>query len=124
MSARFRLASSVLFWAPRILTLLFAVFLAMLALDVFEQPLGLRSTLAALLLHLIPTVVVLAFLAAAWRRPWVGAAVYLALGVLFLVATGGRAPWPTYAAITGTLSLIGALFLIDWLHRPRPLSPV
>jgi hypothetical protein len=123
VSASVRPSSSVLCWTPRVLTLLFAVFLAMLALDVFEQPLGLWGTLVALFLHLIPTVVVLAFLAAAWRRPWVGGAVYVALGVLFLVATGGRAPWPTYAAISGTLIVIGALFLLDWLHR-RPLLPV
>ena len=46
-----------------------------------------------------------------------GALLFTALGLLYLVAMGGRSPWATYLLIAGPLFLIAILFLIDWLYR-------
>lgn len=113
------MASPVLFWTPRILTLTFAAFLLMLAVDVFGGGLGFWGTLGALFLHLIPVVAVLALLAAAWRRSWIGAVAFVALGVLYFLATDGRLAWHNYAAISGTSFLLSGLFLADCVAAPR-----
>lgn len=79
-----------LFWTPRILGVVFALFISLFALDVFSEGNGFWRTAIALALHLIPTFVILAALAVAWRREWVGATFFPGLGVLYLVMTWGR----------------------------------
>src|ERR1035441_3495384 len=44
-----------LFWTPRIICILFACFVSIFALDVFQENHGFWNTLLALLIHLIPT---------------------------------------------------------------------
>jgi hypothetical protein len=63
----------LLFWTPRILCILFAVFLSLFALDVFDEHLGFWKTLLALAIHLIPTWIVLGAMMLASRWQWVGA---------------------------------------------------
>jgi hypothetical protein len=69
--------------------------------------------------HLIPTYLVLIALAVAWRWQQVGAAIFIALGLLYIVMAWGRFHWSVYAVISGPLLLIGALFLLDWRYRSR-----
>jgi hypothetical protein len=45
----------LLFWSPRVLTPIFAVFLSLFALDVFEEGYGFWDTVVALFMHLIPS---------------------------------------------------------------------
>jgi len=107
----------VLFWAPRILCIAFAVFLSMFALDVFGEGLGLWKTILALVMHLIPTWLVLIALAVSWRWEWIGAILFGALGVLFIVVFAARWTWQTYLLIPGPLFLVSVLFLMGWLYR-------
>ena len=107
----------LLFWAPRILCILFAVFVSLFALDVFGEGYGFWGTILALLIHLIPTGVILIVLAISWRWEWVGGILFIALGVLYMVMFRGRAHWSAYLVISGPLFLVGVLFLINWLYR-------
>jgi hypothetical protein len=109
----------VLFWTPRALCLLFAVFLSLFALDVFGEGRGPWGTLVALFMHLIPTWIVLIVLAISWHREWAGAILFAALGVRYLVMAWGRFHWSAYVVISGPLFLVGTLFLIDWLYQAR-----
>ena len=63
----------VLFWTPRVLCILFALFLCMFSLDVFEEGLGFWGTSLALMVHLIPVYIVIIALVIAWRWEWIGA---------------------------------------------------
>jgi hypothetical protein len=107
----------VVFWTPRILCLLFAVFISLFALDVFGEGYGFWETIFAFAMHLIPTAIVLVALAVAWRWEWVGAILFTALGVWYIVMTWKEFDWITYLLIAGPLFLIGALFLANWLYR-------
>jgi small-conductance mechanosensitive channel len=62
----------LLYWAPRALCIVIAVFISMFALDVFGGGKGFLETTLALLIHLIPTYVILILLAVSWRRVWIG----------------------------------------------------
>jgi hypothetical protein len=106
-----------LYWTPRALTLLFAVFISIFALDVFNEHYRLPQLLVALGMHLVPTALVLAALAVAWRWEWVGAVLFLGLGALYIVTMHSRAHWDWYLVIAGPLFLVGALFLFGWRHR-------
>lgn len=108
-----------LFWAPRILCVLFAVFLGVFALDVFGEGGGVWETIVAFLIHLAPAFVVLVVLAVSWRREWVGAVVFGALAVCYVALTRGRLHWGAYASISGPMVLIGLLFLLNWAGTAR-----
>jgi glucose-6-phosphate-specific signal transduction histidine kinase len=109
----------LLFWTPRILCLLFAAFISIFALDVFGEGYGFWKTIPALMIHLIPTWIVLAVLALAWRWEWVGGTLFVALGILYLIASWGRFHWSAYLCISGPLFLIGILFFLNWLNRRK-----
>ena len=102
------------FWTPRVLCILFAVFISVFALDVFSEGYGFGETILALLIHLIPTFLVVIALVIAWRREMVGVILFIALALLYLVSSRGKG-W----IISGPLFLISGLFLFDWLYRAR-----
>jgi hypothetical protein len=107
-----KVLKQILFWTPRILGILFVAFLSLFALDVFGEGYGFWKTVLALLVHLIPSFVLVAALALAWRWEWVGAALFAGFGIWYLVTMGGR-----YLVIAGVPILIGVLFLVGWIWR-------
>jgi hypothetical protein len=109
----------VLFWSPRVLCILFAVFLSLFALDVFSEDAGLGEKMLGLLIHLTPVYVVVIVLVIAWRWEWVGAVAFIGLALLYLLQVWGREHWSAYLAISGPLALIGVLFLFNWIYRAQ-----
>jgi hypothetical protein len=111
----------MLHWTPRIIGLLFAAFVSVFALDVFDEGYTPLQTIVALTMHLIPTALVLGALAISWRWAWVGGILFPALGSWYLVTSWGRFHWSSYAVIAGPLFLLGLLFAIDsWRSIRRP----
>jgi len=110
---------SILFWSPRVLGILFAMFLSVFALDVFGESLGFWKTILALLMHLIPVYIVIIALIIAWRWEWVGAILFSGLGILYIYLFRGGFPLITYLIISGPLFLVGILFLLNWRYREQ-----
>lgn len=108
------LTKRFLFWSPRVLCILFAMFLSIFVLDVFTQGYGFVETVRALLIHLIPTYIVIFSLAVAWRWEWVGAVLFFACGIMYLVASNGEG-W----IISVPAFVLGILFLLNWIYRAR-----
>ena len=98
----------IVLWAPRLLGVLYAAFISVFALDVFEKGRPVGEMLIALAIHLIPTALVLLILAAAWKWPWVGTAGYASLAAVYSVWAWRHPLW--IALIGGPLLLIAALF--------------
>ena len=114
-------SNTILFWAPRVLCLLFASFLAMFSLDAFREGHDLRSTAFAVAGHLIPTALVLGALVIAWRWEWLGALLFLGLGAWYTLTTLHHPSW--ILCIAGPAFLIGVLFLLNWLCLKRRAAP-
>ena len=108
------IAKRFLFWSPRGLGIFFAMFLSLFALDVFSEAYGFGETILALLIHLIPTYLVVISLAIAWRWEWVGSILFITLASAYLACSGGGS-W----IISGPLFLIAILFLFNWMYRAR-----
>ncbi|NLF01089.1 MAG: hypothetical protein GX601_08950 [Anaerolineales bacterium] len=106
----------LLFWVPRILTILFAAFISLFALDVFEGQ-GFWPTIAALAIHLIPTMLVVAALVIAWRWEWIGAILFVCLGLGYVAMFWGESEWLPLLVFPGPLFLIAGLFLANWMYR-------
>ena len=102
------------YWAPRVLCVLFIAFVSLFALDVFNEGYGFWRTLLHLLMHLVPSLVMAAALAIAWRREWVGAVMFVLCGVFFMVIA--RGPWAKVVFAVPCF-VAAALFLINWQWR-------
>ena len=104
-----------LYWLPRVLSILFAMFISIFALDVFGEGYNFWETLVALFMHLVPTFILVAVLAIAWRWERVGAALFLALAIIYLVLTDGR-----MLTIPIPLIIVSLLFLVSWRVTLKP----
>ncbi len=107
----------ILFWTPRILGILVAIFVSLFALDVFGKGYSLWETIVALAMHLIPTLIILLILFLAWRWEWVGGFLFIALGVLYITLFWDPSRLPAYLMISGPLFLVGLLFICNWCFR-------
>ncbi len=110
-------SKQILFWSPRVLSILFAIFISIFALDVFSEGYDFWRTLLAFAIHLIPTAIIILFLIIAWRWEWIGGVVFLILAVLYVVFVWGRFPLFVYFAIAGPMAIISVLFFVNWKHR-------
>ena len=110
-----------LYWAPRILSLLFIVFLSLFALDVFSEYQGL-SVLLPLLIHLLPSLVLLAIVIIAWKYDLVGAISFLAAAIYYIWMVGLDRHWSWYASISGPAVIVGVLFFLSWLRKRKILE--
>jgi hypothetical protein len=107
----------VLFWFPRVLCILFALFLSLFAPDVFSEDSSVWDKIVGLLIHLVPVYVVAILLIVAWRWEWVGAIVFTGLGLFYLSQAWGQEHWAAIVTISGSLTLIGVLFLLNWTYQ-------
>ncbi|RJP52616.1 MAG: hypothetical protein C4583_06415 [Anaerolineaceae bacterium] len=107
-----------LLWTPRVLGILFVLFLGLFALDIFDMQLGFWETVVGLFMHLIPNILFAIVIALAWKREWIGAVGFLGWAVLYLKRAVGF-DWVTYAIIAGIPALIGLLYLIGWIWRKQ-----
>jgi hypothetical protein len=113
---------SIIYWAPRVLTIFLAAFLMVFSLDVFDGQKSFWQTALALLMHNLPSIVLLLVLILAWRKEWTGAVIYSIFGLVYLVTNLGRMHWSAFVLITGPLVLIGLLFLLAWYKARRTES--
>ena len=111
----------ILFWSPRVLGILIAIFVSLFALDVFGEGYSFWETITALAMHLIPTLVILIVLGIAWRWEWTGGFLFVALGVLYITLFWEPSNLPAYLIISGPLFLVGILFLLDGCYRKANL---
>jgi len=107
----------LLYWLPRILSIAFACFISMFALDVFGEHLSFWQTVLGLTMHLIPTFIMVAAIVIAWRWEWVGAAAFGALAAIYIAWVLPRHHLDWILIIAGPALLVAALFLTDWIKR-------
>jgi hypothetical protein len=80
-----RVTARLLYWSPRILSIAFAIFLSLFALDVFNEVHGFWRIVLAFSIHLIPALVIVAALIVAWRWEWIGTGLFALLAVYYAV---------------------------------------
>jgi hypothetical protein len=112
----------ILFWTPRVLGILIAIFISLFALDVFIEGYSFWETIMALLMHLIPTVIFLVILGIAWRWERIGGILFILLGLLYITLFWDPDQLPAYLLISGPLFLAGIFFLLDGYIRKESRS--
>jgi len=114
-----------IFWTPRILAIVFILFLAMFSLDIFEGNYGFWGTIVGLFMHNIPSLVLLFILIISWKHEIVGGITFILAGILYItwlliasLKTGFEWYYLLWAVqISGIAFLIGVLFLVGWKKK-------
>lgn len=109
----------LLYWTPRAIGILYAVFISLFALDVFAEGYTFWETTVALLIHLTPTYFVLIALAVAWRWERIGGVLFLGLGVFYIAMSWDLSHWSSYLIVSGPLFVLGILFMMSGRWRRR-----
>lgn len=101
-------------WGPRILAIVFALFLSLFSLDVFGQGYGFWGTILAFLIHNIPSLMLAVGIVFAWKHPWVGTVVFFLTTIAYLVLTRLRLHWSSYLTIALPMVVMGLLYWWSW----------
>jgi hypothetical protein len=109
-------SSPLLLWTPRILGILVSAFIGLFALDAFSHTASFFEALPDFLIHLIPALVLLTLVGAAWRWKWIGAVAFIGLAAAYaLTMARGRLDW--MLVISGPLLVVGVLYLWSWQYH-------
>ncbi|MBP2639005.1 MAG: hypothetical protein H6Q72_4912 [Firmicutes bacterium] len=114
--------SGYIVWPPRILSLLFIITIALMSMDVIRPELSPLQILAGLLMHNIPTIVMIVVLSIAWKHEIVGGLAFLLAGLLYIFMTArAKIDWSVALSWNLTIAapalLIGILYLISWYKK-------
>ena len=109
----------ILIWLPRISSILYIVVLTLIVLNVFSHGYIVWDTSTALVLHLMPTGVVLVLILIAWRWEGLGAFIFVCMAAVYALMTRDRFAPETHWKIFGPLLIIALLFMLSWfLQNP------
>lgn len=114
----------LIYWTPRILSIMFILFLALFSLDVFEPGMSIGQMLIGFFMHNIPSMVLAAVLIIAWKYEIVGGIAYILAGLLYIFMLFFRNQFQLYMiswslTIAGPAFFIGALFLAGWFKKKK-----
>lgn len=114
--------NKLLFWIPRILGIIFVLFLMVFSLDVFEPGLTAWQITVALFMHNIPALFLLTILIISWRHEIVGGIAFILAGLFYILMLAMNPKFEWYmlswsAVIAGPTFLTGILFLVNWRKK-------
>ncbi len=113
-----KVTEKIIFWLPRVFSILYIAFISIFALDVFSEYTGFDIILP-LFIHLIPSFVLLVITVVAWNYELVGAYVFLGFATFYVWDVGFSRPLSWYFAIALPASIVGVLYLICWMQKRR-----
>ena len=116
-----------IYWTPRILSIIFLLFLALFSLDVFDSCKGIIECALALFMHNIPVFIFAIILIISWKYEIVGGIAFILGGLLYsiqVIATAIINGFEFYylawiMQISGIAFFIGILFLVNWHKKKR-----
>jgi len=115
-----------IFWTPRIVSIVFILFLALFSLDVFGEGLTFWQVIGAFLIHNIPVFVLAIVVWISWKKhEWLAGSIFILGGLLYIFVTLRTAiingfEWYYLSwiiQISGIAFFIGILFLIGWKRK-------
>jgi hypothetical protein len=111
-----------IYWTPRILGIIFILFLMIFSLDVFEPGLTVWQIIIGLFMHNIPALLLLIVLIISWKYEIVGGIIFNLAGLLYILMLFMNSNFQLYMLswsliIAGPAFLIGILFLINCFKK-------
>ena len=113
-----------IFWTPRIISILFVIFLALFSLDIFDGNYGFWGTIVGLFMHNIPAIILFVVIIISWKYEIVGGIAFILAGIfyIFMLLMNRQLEWYMLLwslTIAGPSILVGILFLIGWKQKRK-----
>ena len=115
-------------WLPRILCILAILFISMFAMDSFSPDFTLWQNITAFVIHLVPSIILIALLIVAWKWELIG-------GVIFTIIGLGMSPFiyshnfrmdqsagkglVAVLLVTMPFIIVGILFIVSHLMKKK-----
>lgn len=114
--------SKFVYWAPRVLSILFILFLMMFSLDIFEPGLNAKEIAIGLFIHNIPALILLIVIIISWKYEIIGGIVFIFAGLVYIgirLASNrlGGDILLSSLIIAGPSFLIGILYILNWIKK-------
>ena len=113
----------ILLVSPRLLLIIFALFLVIFSFDVFEEGKSAYEMGIGFVMHNIPSLILGLIVFTAWRREWIGALACLLLANAWTIWAWGRFPvenyFLNYFFMSGPLFLVATLYAANWRLRSK-----
>ncbi|MBU0546451.1 hypothetical protein KKA13_04345 [Patescibacteria group bacterium] len=117
--------NNFIYWAPRILSIIFILFLGLMSLDIFDMNLGFWQTILGLFMHNIPAIILLLVLIISWKHEIVGGIAFILAGIVYItmlsvmaITRGFEWYYLLWAVqIAGVAFFIGTMFLVGWSKK-------
>jgi hypothetical protein len=108
-----------LFWTPRIIVILFALFTMLFSFDVFGEKAPWYRLALGFFMHNIPFIIIMLLLYLSWKRPLLGMHVFIfvMIGLANFVMTHGDFMVLVYLLIPPFI--ISVLFLFDYFQQKK-----
>jgi hypothetical protein len=108
-----------LFWIPRILVILFALFTMIFSFDVFGEKAPWYTIALGFIIHNIPFIVLMLLLWISWKHPSIGSIVFFLVMIPFALIVRTFGHFMTLVYFLGPPFLIGVLFLFDYFQQMK-----
>lgn len=121
--------SKFIFWTPRILAIIFILFLMLFSLDIFGMGYGFWDTIVGLFMHNIPVFILSVVLLISWKYEIVGGIAFILAGLLYIwliISRNSTFEWYYLSwslIIAGPAFLVGILFLTGWFKKNHNRNP-
>jgi hypothetical protein len=101
---------------------MFLLFLSLFSLDVIQPGLGFWEIVLGLLMHNIPTFILLILVLVAWKYEIVGGIAFILAGLLYILMLSTSSSFEWYMLswsiiIAGPAFFISILFFINWKNK-------
>lgn len=114
-----------LYWTPRIISILFILFLSLFSLDIFGNNYTVWETIVGLFMHNIPSMILTILLIISWKHELVGAITFFAAGLLYIAmlvynSLTIRFEWFYLSwafTIAGPAFIVGLLWYFSWKKK-------
>lgn len=99
-------------WIPRILSIIFILFLSLFAFDVFGTNAPFYKELGGFIIHLLPSIILVIILIVFWKKPTYSGLSFIILAILFTIFYKTYTNLISFILISFLPAFIGLLFLI------------
>lgn len=113
------MSAKILYWLPRILTILAILFMTMFSFDAFDGNESFATKMLGFLIHNIPVFILIAILIIAWKREIAGGALFILAsisGTIFFHSFSGN---PGSLIVMAPFLIAGLLFIVHSVFYGR-----
>lgn len=121
------MSNKLIYWSPRILSILLIAFLTIFSFDVFSEDYSFWETILAFIMHNIPVFVLTLVLILAWKHELIGTAVFTVAAIFYMyLSRHGEDSLLLSLAfsliLAGPALLIALLFFMSWKRKRKELK--